>query len=222
MLYPYTLADLAWTSLALASASAAFMALDIATGRRQPMRIMEIVWPVTGLYMGPLGVVFYLWFGRARRSGATGSLPPFWQSVFLSASHCGGGCTLGDILSEGTLYFVGGRIAGSALLASYVGDFSAAYLLGIWFQYLPIRAARSIAPQAAVVAAVKADTLSLAAFEAGLFAWMALVQRVWFTPGLKADEPVFWFMMQIGMSVGFLTTYPANHWLVRHGIKKGM
>lgn len=216
------LSSLAWASLALAFASAAFMALDIATGRRQPMKVMEIVWPVTGLYMGPLGLLFYLWFGRARRDGGTGPPKPFWQSVFLSASHCGGGCTLGDIFSEGTLYFVGGRIAGSALLTSYVGDFSVAYVLGIWFQYLPIRAARRIARQDAVVAAIKADTLSLCAFEAGLFAWMALVQRAWFTSGLKADEPVFWFMMQLGMCAGFLTTYPANRWLVRRGIKEGM
>ena len=50
---------------------------------------------------------------------------------------------------------------------------------------------------------------------------MALVHGVWF-PGLKANDPVFWFMMQIGMGVGFITTYPANWWLVRQGIKDGM
>jgi len=33
---------------------------------------------------------------------------------------------------------------------------------------------------------------------------------------------VFWFMMQIGMIFGFLTTYPANWLLVKWGIKSGM
>lgn len=33
---------------------------------------------------------------------------------------------------------------------------------------------------------------------------------------------VFWFMMQIGMIFGFLSTYPANALLIRRGIKQGM
>ena len=38
-------------------------------GRRQPMGVMEAVWPLTMLYWGPLGLVFYGWFGRARPQG---------------------------------------------------------------------------------------------------------------------------------------------------------
>jgi hypothetical protein len=29
-------------------------------------------------------------------------------------------------------------------------------------------------------------------------------------------------MMQIGMTIGFFTSYPANIWLVKKGIKHGM
>jgi hypothetical protein len=36
------------------------------------------------------------------------------------------------------------------------------------------------------------------------------------------NDPVFWFMMQVGMCIGFLTTYPANWILVRVGIKHTM
>ncbi len=221
MPYPSVLADLAWVSLIVACGCAGFIIIDIARGRRQSTGIMEVTWPVTGLYMGPLGLFFYLWFGRAPARGGRVSRRSRWQGVFVSASHCGGGCTLGDIIAEGTLYLTGWRLAGNMLASSYLGDFGCAYLLGIWFQYLPIRAARGLAPRSALVAAIKADTLSLMAFEAGLFAWMALVDGVWF-PGLKANDPVFWFMMQIGMGVGFITTYPANWWLVRQGIKDGM
>ena len=35
-----------------------------AVARRQPMAIMEAVWPLTMLYWGPLGLLFYFWFGR--------------------------------------------------------------------------------------------------------------------------------------------------------------
>lgn len=96
-------------------------------------------------------------------------------------------------------------------------------LFGIAFQYLPIRAMRKVAPHEAVLDAVKADTLSLTAFEVGMFAWMVLVYFLL----LAAHRPdastiVFWFMMQIGMLLGFATTYPANWLLVRWGIKAGM
>lgn len=71
--------------------------------------------------------------------------------------------------------------------------------------------------------AVKADSLSLIAFEVGMFGWMALVRYVLLpVPLLKASTMVFWFMMQVGMVLGFSTTYPANALLVRAGIKGGM
>ncbi|GCE03410.1 hypothetical protein KDAU_07390 [Dictyobacter aurantiacus] len=58
--------------------------------------------------------------------------------------------------------------------------------------------------------AIKADTLSLTAFEVGLFAWMALSSLVFFHPALHPDSPVYWFMMQVGMVIGFGTNYPMN------------
>jgi preprotein translocase subunit SecD len=33
---------------------------------------------------------------------------------------------------------------------------------------------------------------------------------------------VFWFMMQIGLIFGFVTTYPANWLLVKWGVKSAM
>jgi hypothetical protein len=32
----------------------------------------------------------------------------------------------------------------------------------------------------------------------------------------------FWFMMQIAMIVGFMTSYPANWWLIKRGLKEKM
>jgi hypothetical protein len=49
---------------------------------------------------------------------------------------------------------------------------------------------------------------------------MALVYFVFFpNPHLSPLEPGFWFMMQIGMVVGFLTSYPMNRWLITVGWK---
>jgi hypothetical protein len=73
-----------------------------------------------------------------------------------------------------------------------------------------------------LIAAVKADTLALTAFEIGLFGWMALFSIVFFGHHLHPDSPVYWFMMQIGMVIGFATSYPMNWWLIRTGLKEAM
>jgi hypothetical protein len=76
------------------------------------------------------------------------------------------------------------------------------------------------------VAALRADTLSLAAWQAGMYGMMALgqfaVAKPWlgvpFTPG----QPEFWFLMQIAMLAGFAVSYPVNWWLLKSGLKEPM
>lgn len=41
-------------------------------------------------------------------------------------------------------------------------------------------------------------------------------------PRLEVDNQAYWFMMQLGMVVGFATSYPMNWWLLRAGIKERM
>src|SRR5690348_17138737 len=42
--------------------------------------------------------------------------------------------------------------------------------------------------------------------------------------GIRLDPGMieFWFMMQIAMLCGFVTSYPVNWWLIRRGIKEKM
>ncbi|HET9077615.1 MAG TPA: hypothetical protein VFN68_11845, partial [Acidimicrobiales bacterium] len=57
---PVWLTDVSWAAIALAGASALWIAVDQwARGHRQQMRIMEAVWPVTALYFGPVAVWGY-------------------------------------------------------------------------------------------------------------------------------------------------------------------
>jgi hypothetical protein len=74
-----------------------------------------------------------------------------------------------------------------------------------------------------LIRAAKADVLSLTAFEIGLFGWMALTSLEFFpAPHLHPDDPVYWFMMQMGIALGFVTTLPVNVWLIKRGIKESM
>ena len=36
------------------------------------------------------------------------------------------------------------------------------------------------------------------------------------------DSPVYWFLMQLGMIIGFASAWPANVWLINRGIKEAM
>ncbi len=117
----------------------------------------------------------------------------------------------------------GAALGGTAkLLADFGADYVAAYVLGIVFQYFTIAPMRGISGAKGIWAAMKADTLSLTAFEIGLFGWMALTHYVFFKPELSVGTWTYWFMMQIGMMIGYFTAYPMNGWLIRHGIKEAM
>jgi hypothetical protein len=226
---PTWLTLLAWISLASAFLCAGLITVDIfVRGYRQHMRIMDVVWPLTALYSGPLGWLAYRRGGRLnspryrQQSGARARYP-YSVSVGISDTHCGAGCALGDVISEWVLLAVGATIAGVALWPEYIADFALAFVFGITFQYFAIVPMRQLGFRDGVIAALKSDTLSVITFEIGLFGWMALMFFVFFTePHLKPDHAAYWFLMQVGMIIGFLTSYPANNWLISHGIKEGM
>ena len=221
---PQWLVLLSWISIILGLVTAGTIAADVMR-HPQHMKIMNIVWPVTGLYFPLIGWWLYSAMGRPMAIDAPkmSERQPYWKSIFLSATHCGSGCVLGDIIGAPIVLVTGWMLFGERLYAEYVVEFGLAYLFGIAFQYFPIRAMRHVPPHEAIIDAVKADTLSLTAFEIGMFAWMAVI---WFVliPTQRPDSSsvVFWFMMQIGMMLGFATTYPANWLLVKWGVKSGM
>ena len=213
---PAWLSILAWVSLGCAFASAAWLSVEQI--RRPPkMWIMGIVWPVTALYMGPVAIWAYYSMGLRSKDEKT-----FPQIVFTGVTHCGAGCTLGDIWSEFMLFYTGFAFAGDLFKSYLVMDYILAYMLGIIFQYFTIAPMRGISGFKGIWAAVKADTLSLTAFEAGLFGWMAIAHFFIFRPDVKPDQATYWFMMQIGMCLGFGTAFPMNWRLIKRGLKEPM
>lgn len=219
-----------WLSLALAFASALAIAADVfVAGYRQKMPIMNLVYPITALYWGPAAAWFYFRHGRrqSQRLIAQEGEPdpeklPQWIILSKAVSHCGAGCTLGDIAGEWLVLTLGLTIAGKSLLADYPMDFAWAWALGVIFQYFTIVPMRNLGKVSGIWAAIKADTLSIVAFQAGLFAGMAIYQELIFSPGLPKTTATYWMMMQLAMVLGFFTAWPVNAWLVRIGIKEKM
>jgi hypothetical protein len=254
------LSVIAWIYLCVCFVCTGVIGYDIVVSRRrQPMGVMDFVFPITALYFGPAALALYWRWGRAgarparpltmprmamapagqgmhegpgdgigptRHAGSGGPVParPRWATMAIEVSHCGAGCTLGDLISEWVIYAFALAVAGRVLFAEYIGDYVFAVALGIVFQYFAIAPMRGLGLRDGLKAAAKADFISLTFFELGLFGWMALMAFVFFPAPhhLMPNTAAYWFLMQIGMMIGFTTSWPANVWLVNRGIKVPM
>lgn len=223
--------DVAVIALVVAALCALIIVADLLAGNEQHMAIMNVVWPISALYAGPIALWAYFRVGRqrskrvmaeAKRAGREPAQRPFWQSVALGTSHCGAGCTCGDLVAEWFVVLVPLTLFGERVFGTWALDYALAFLIGIVFQYLTIKPMRDLSPGRALVAALKADTLSLTAWQVGMYGFMAVVLFVIVGHELPKTDPRFWFAMQLAMIAGFLTSYPVNWWLVRRGIKERM
>ncbi len=220
--------------LVLAGVCTLIVAGDLSAGNQQRMWIMNLVWPLTVLWSGPLGLWGYFTVGRSGTASAmraaallheapAGRTRPFWQTVALGATHCGAGCALGDVAAELLVTVVPVTFLGRALFGTWLVDLVFAFTLGIVFQYFTIVPMRGLRPGPGLLAALKADTASLLAWQVGMYGWMALAVFVFFSPqALPKTGADFWFMMQVAMGAGFLTSYPVNWVLLRAGVKEPM
>jgi Domain of unknown function (DUF4396) len=195
MVIPSWLSVISWIFIGAGLVSAAVIAADIyLIGYREHVKIMEAVWPLTALYAGPLGLEAYFRWGRPmsprwmQTRGRGMPRKPFWAGAAVSATHCGAGCVLGDLIAEWVVFAAGLTLAGLALPAEYPFDYVLALGFGILFQYFVIVPARHLRAGDGLRLAAKADFLALTAFEIGLFGWMAITQLVLFTsPHLPTD-----------------------------------
>lgn len=245
--YPEWLHILSWFYLIFCFLCAAVIIVD-EIRHPQKMTVMNFVWPITALYGGPVAMWGYFKSGpkmtkqylqqanqearteleRERIMGVRQM--PAWQEkspsreqVAVATTHCGAGCTLGDIVGEWWIFGAGLVLAGGELGTRLFLDFLLAWSFGVVFQYFTIAPMRGLSFWQGVLQAVRADTLSIVAFQVGMSVWAVLVYFVLFqSPHLKVNEAVFWFMMQIGMIIGFLTSYPVNIFLVKSRWKEKM
>jgi hypothetical protein len=205
---PVWLTVAAWLYLSVCFCCAGVIACDIAFNhRRQPMGVMNFVFPITALYFGPFALALYWRWGRADArttmasismgragvpraavasagdgrqmhggqhayhdmAGAAGPdgadepappderARPWWVMMAIEVSHCGSGCTLGDVISEFAIFALGLTIAGLTLGAEYAGDYILALAFGIIFQYFAIAPMRGLGLKDGLIAAAKAD-----------------------------------------------------------------
>ena len=145
---------------------------------------------------------------------------PFWATVLVGVSHCGAGCVLGDLVGEWLVYGTSASISGQMIWPALLIDYAFALLFGIVFQYFSIAPMSGEYGPKTVWRAAKADVLSLTSFEVGAFGWMVIYQVGIWDYRLDMASWTYWWMMQLGMAMGFVTAAPVNWWLLKKGIKE--
>lgn len=199
---PGWLTLLAWTFVAVTVVCAAIIAFDIfARGRRQPTRTMDVVWPVSALYLGPLALLLYARWGRLR------STPP------VAAGGLAGGAAsaLAHLVGVPLVVLSGLTIAGIDLwpMILVIAVIATALLAG--FEAL---AGRGLST------ALSLALVTVLAFDVGMGGWMLLLHYTENMP--SASEIAFWFLMQIGVVLGTLTALPVVRWLTRRRPRTAM
>jgi Domain of unknown function (DUF4396) len=221
---PTWLLILSWVALAAGLTSAAVIVVDESVlGYRQPVRILEVVWPVTALYFGPETIAAYRKWGRPqslRWRERHGDPPKKLQNpALLHLRHCGAHCTLGAIIATVITFAIGINVSGEREWPEYIADYVAALAMGILFRYSAEPRTGGSRVWAAMRIVVKADLLTVSAFELALLVWLILVHDLVFPAAvLRANNPVFWFILQIGLIIGFFAAWPASSWLIRRGV----
>ena len=204
---PAWLTTLSWVFLASALVSAAVISRDIVVkGHRQPNRALDILWPLSALYLGPLAVPAY------NRSGRTGE-----QDLRTTAARSGlpGGVSSGlaHIVAVPLVVATGLTISGVDVWAM-IAIITVLATAGIFaFEYLVFTSRdRRVPGVRGMRPALVVALVTVVAFDLGMLGWML---SLYYSENMPAAGDVrFTFLMQVGLILGTITAYPATRLLV--------
>ena len=193
----------------------AFVAVDSRSTPESPVLKWGII--IVPLYSGPIGLVLWLLACREPLPGLHERyVAARWRQVVGSTMHCVAGDGIGILAAAvvASLLHLPGPV--EALF-----EYAAGFLFG-WmiFQALFMRDMMGGSYPKALAATFYAELVSMN----GVMAGMMIVTMPW-RAALGDPGPTtaaFWFVMSIGLTVGFLVAYPINWWLVARGLKHGM
>ena len=221
---PMWLTVVSWIFVGIAVLCAAALLYDIyGRGYRQRTSVMEAVWLITALYLGPLALWAYNRWGRPRsekwqkeHGGAPDKSLP--AAAATGGTPGGAASAVGHVLGVPLVVFSGLTIAGEALWVMIMVIAVIATLLLFVFEYFFSSVpARGLPSGKGLGVALLIALVTVLAFDVGMGGWMLVMHFLLFMPPLT--DVTFLFLMQVGLILGFLTGYPAVLWLTQRGIK---
>jgi Domain of unknown function (DUF4396) len=201
---------------ALTAAALLFVAVDIRTTPESA--VLKWGFVLLTAYTGVVGAFLYVLGCREPLPGLHERyVAARWRQALGSTMHCVAGDGVG-ILAGAVLSSVFG-IAGLAEVAlEYILGFAFGWTI---FQALFMRDMAGGSYRRALAGTFVSELLSMNLLMAGMVPTV-MTLRAHIPAAADPATPSFWFVMSMGLLVGFIVAYPMNWWLVAHHLKHGM
>jgi manganese oxidase len=216
ILQPIDFVVFAW--LAIAVLSAAYVAVD--QWRSNPeAAVMKWGFVLVTLYMGPIGLLLYVMADKEPAPGAHEEfVRPLWKQGVGSTVHCVAGDATGIIFAAAVT-----ALLGFPMWVDVITEYIVGFLFGLFiFQALFMRRMMGGSYTENVRRSFLPELLSMNLMMAGMAPVMIFLMMGRDMRAMWPSEPLFWFVMSLGVVVGFAVAYPVNVWLVAKGMKHGL
>ena len=193
-----------------------FVAVDIRSTPESP--VLKWGFLLLTAYTGVVGAFLYVLGCREPLPGLHESyVAARWRQTLGSTMHCVAGDGVG---------ILAGAVLSSVLALSGLSEVLLEYILGFafgWtiFQSLFMRDTAGGSYQRALGATFLPELLSMNLLMAGMVPTV-MILRAQIPSAIDPTMPSFWFVMSMGLLVGFIVAYPMNWWLVANHLKHGM
>ena len=193
-----------------------FVAVDIRSTPESP--VLKWGFLLLTAYTGVVGAFLYVLGCREPLPGLHESyVAARWRQTLGSTMHCVAGDGVG---------ILAGAVLSSVLALSGLSEVLLEYILGFafgWtiFQSLFMRDTAGGSYQRALGATFIPELLSMNLLMAGMVPTV-MILRAQIPSAIDPTMPSFWFVMSMGLLVGFIVAYPMNWWLVANHLKHGM
>jgi FtsP/CotA-like multicopper oxidase with cupredoxin domain len=206
----------AWLIIALLSAI--YVAYD--QFRHNPEApVMKWGFVLVTLYMGPVGLLLYVMADKEPTPGTHEKfVKPLWKQGVGSTVHCIAGDATGILLAAAAT-----ALLGFPMWLDVIVEYIVGFLLGLLiFQALFMRDVMGGSYSQNVRRSFLPEMLSMNMMMAGMAPVMIFLMMGRDMRAMWPTEPLFWFVMSLGITVGFIIAYPVNVWLVAKGMKHGL
>jgi hypothetical protein len=195
----------AWLGMSVIACT--MLLLDLQRYNNHIGQIMKLVWFLTVLYSGLLGLLIYVYSGRKQISHDS-----LWRKGFRSVAHCYSGCGAGEVTG---IFIAAGLLALDNIAVALI-TFAFAYVFGYGMTLGPLLH-DGVPVKQALIDTFYSDTATIAVMEV-----TAISLDLWLAADASMNQALFWNSLLLSLTVGLIAAYPVNVILIRLGIKGGM
>jgi Domain of unknown function (DUF4396) len=200
----------------LTAAALLFVAVDIRTTPESP--VLKWGFILLTAYTGVVGAFLYVLGCREPLPGLHEQyVAARWRQTLGSTMHCVAGDGVGIIAGA-----VLSALFGFAGLLEVAIEYALGFAFG-WtiFQALFMRDMAGGSYRRALASTFISELMSMNLLMAGMVTTV-MTLRAYIPAAADPATPSFWFVMSMGLLVGFIIAYPMNWWLVANHLKHGM